>query len=190
MIPNGALGMQCYLVFMEVFLCGDARRYGSMGLALLQGEAVEQPLQLASADSKGLLFGPFGPAKATALQATIVEPEAVVVPVEDLELVSPAVAEDEEAVAEQIEFEGMANERRQTVDGLSHIGIAAGEIDGDAFHGWAQHGITARAVTTARSIAGSKPGVNSIAAPAMRTVTPPLVKGTGVGSTTLTAIHV
>jgi len=43
-----------------------------------------------------------GPAEATALKAPIVEPEAVVIPVEDLEPVAIAVAEYEETVGEEV----------------------------------------------------------------------------------------
>jgi hypothetical protein len=56
------------------------------------------------------------PAEAASFQPAIVEPEAVVIPVEDLDLVALSVTKDEEAVGEEVEIEGVADECGQTVD--------------------------------------------------------------------------
>ena len=84
---------------------------------------------MTSGNGECLLVRFLGPAEATMLQASIVEPEAIGIPDEDLELVSATIAEDEEAVAEQIQFQDLADEGRQAVDRLSQIGAAAGEVD-------------------------------------------------------------
>ena len=51
------------------------------------------------------------------------------IPDEDFELILSSVAEDEEAVAEEIEFEDLGDECGEAVNGLSEIGASAGEID-------------------------------------------------------------
>jgi len=140
-----------------------------MRLLLLQCQTVEQPLQLPPGDGECLLLRAIGPAEVSFLQSSIVEPEAVVIPVKDLEFVAISVAEDEEAIGEQILLEDLADDCSQAIDGFAQIGASTGEIDRDTFCG-VQH---ESAFTTARSIAGSKSGLSSIAAPAMRTVTPP-----------------
>jgi len=51
-----------------------------------------------------VVFRPFEP---TAIQTTVIEPESVMVPVEDLEFIAIAVAEHEEAAAEHIQIEAV-----------------------------------------------------------------------------------
>src|SRR5450432_1799970 len=111
------------------FSHGDASGDRGMSLLLLKGQAVEEPLQLPPADGQGLLALLLGPAKASAFQTSVVEPESVGIPDEDLEFVSTSVAEDEEAVAEQIQLEDLADDGPQAVDGLSQIGAAASQVD-------------------------------------------------------------
>lgn len=106
-----------------------------MRLLLLQSQAIQEPLQLPTTDGAGPIGGMFWPAKASSLQSAIVEPEAVMIPVEDLELVSSSIAEDEEAVAEEVGFEDLADECSQAVDRLSQIGAATGEVDVGALGG-------------------------------------------------------
>jgi len=69
------------------------------------------------------------PLEAAALKATIVEPEAVMVPPQQLDLVSLFVAKDEPGFGERIEIEGELHEGGQAVDGLAHVGRAAGQMD-------------------------------------------------------------
>lgn len=57
------------------------------------------------------------------------------VPVQDLELISPLVAEDEEAIAKQIQVEGIFNECGKAIYVLAHIRGATGEVDGKTV-GW------------------------------------------------------
>ena len=72
------------------------------------------------------------PAELSAFEAAVVEPESDVIPVEDLDLVSIVIAEDEEVVAEDVEIIGVADDGGQAVDGFAQIGAAAGESDGGA----------------------------------------------------------
>ncbi len=126
-----------------------------MGLLLLQRKAVEQPLKLSSIYGQGLTRGIIRPPEAPLLQTTIVEPEAVVVPTQNLEFVTIPIAEYEETFVENIQFEGMGYDGRQSVDGFSHVGSAAGDVDG-CFLKVVQHGFAPSARTTARRWSGSK----------------------------------
>ena len=103
-----------------------------MCLALFEGEAVEEPLQLTAADGGGLFALPLWPAELAAFEAAVVEPEPVVIPVEDLDLVSAMVAEDEEGAGEEVELIGVAYDGGEAVDGFAQIGAAACEVDGGA----------------------------------------------------------
>ena len=182
-IPDSRVRNRCYLVQTgQLFSQGDACAHGSVRLFLLQGQAVEEPLQLTPTDRFGGLVRALGPTETSSLQASVVEPEAIMIPVEDLEFVAVSIAEDEEAAAEEIVLEDLADKGSQAVDGLSQIGVAAGEED----LGWldaAQHGGAASAATTARKRTGSKSGATSMAAPAIRMVTPPGGAGIGAVST-------
>src|SRR5258708_5928406 len=135
----------------RLFSHGDAGGDRSVGLLLLQGQPVEEPLQLPWADGSRVLVGSLWPAEASAFQASIVEPEAVMVPDQDLEFVFVAIAEDKQAVAEQIEIQDLADDCGQAVDGLSQIGVAASQIDAGAF-AQAQHERADSATTTARRV--------------------------------------
>src|ERR1043165_7434632 len=97
--------------------------------ALRKAQAVEEPLQLTARDGKALVFGLVGPAEASALQASVVEPEAVVVPGEDLEFVFVSIAENEEAITEEVALEDLADNGGEAVDGFTQIGASAGEVD-------------------------------------------------------------
>jgi hypothetical protein len=90
-----------------------------MGLLLLDFESIEEPLKLPARDGLGFLVFLLWPAEAPALQASVVEPETVVIPGEDLEFVPVFVAEDEEALAEEIQREDLTDDCGQAVDGLS-----------------------------------------------------------------------
>ena len=90
-----------------------------MCLLLLQCQTVEQPLQLPPGDGECLLLSAVGPTEMSFLQSSIVEPEAVVIPMQDLEFVAISIAEDEEAVGEQILLEDLADECSQAVDGFA-----------------------------------------------------------------------
>src|SRR5579862_5975077 len=149
-----------------------------MGLVLFEAETVEEPLQLTSADGSGWALGARRPAKGSPLQASVVEPEAVGIPQEDLEFITTAVAEDEEASAEEIELEGVLHQGGEAVDGLAQVGTSTGEVDLGVLVR-VQHDGLASAATTARKSSALKLGCTSMAAPAMRTVIPPRELGEG-----------
>jgi len=85
-------------------------------LMLFERETFEQPPELApiDRDRPGLILP--RPFESASFQPSIVEPEAVGVPVKDFELVAASVAENEEAVGEHIEFETERDHRRQAVN--------------------------------------------------------------------------
>ena len=108
---------------------GDTRLHFGVRFVLLQSQAVQQPLQLPARYSHGrLITGLLWPLELPAIQAAIVEPEAVMVPVQYLELVATPVTEDEEAAAEQVQIEAVLYYRGETVYGFAKVGSAAGEI--------------------------------------------------------------
>ena len=96
---------------------------------LLQAQSVEEPAQLSSGDGEALFVRLLGPLEASAFEASVVEPETIVIPDKDFELITSSVAEDEEAVAEEIEFEDLGDQGSEAVDGFPEIGASAGEID-------------------------------------------------------------
>src|SRR5258708_7421244 len=104
-----------------------------MGLLLFEGQAVEQPRQLSARNARCGCLGRLGPAEASAFQTAIIEPEAVMIPHQDLEFIAATVTEDKEAAAEQIQLKDLADQGGQTVDGFSQIGVAAGQVDAGAF---------------------------------------------------------
>lgn len=100
-----------------------------MRLALLQGQAVEQPAQLTPGNlaRDGAVIQ--RPTKAATLQATVIEPEAVVLPVQDLQLISFPIAEDEQGWRKGVQVEPLFNQNSKTVDGLAHVRSATGQVD-------------------------------------------------------------
>ncbi len=72
------------------------------------------------------------PAELSAFESAVVEPEPVVIPVEYLDFISAAIAEDEEGAGEDVELIGAADDGGEAVDGFAQIGAAACEVDGGA----------------------------------------------------------
>ena len=87
-----------------------------MRLVLLQRQSVEQPAQLSSGHPKGCHTGLCWPLESTPLQAAVIKPEAIQIPVEDLQLVSLPVAEYKQGRRKGVELEHLLYERRQPVD--------------------------------------------------------------------------
>jgi len=97
-------------------------------LPLAQLQSVEQPAKLATGDNdRSNAIG--RPLKRTVFKTTVEQPEAVVFPVQDFELVALAVAEHEKARRERVKTEAFLNESGQRVDGLTQIGGTASKID-------------------------------------------------------------
>ena len=117
-------------------LHGDASEDLGVRLVLLQGQAVQQPLQLPTRNGKRLsAFCRLRPPERSAIQPPVVEPEPVMVPIEDLELVTTFVAEDKEAAAENVHIETVLHNGAQTVNGLAQIGGATREVNGKSVSG-------------------------------------------------------
>jgi len=100
-----------------------------MRFALLQGQAVQKPLQLPPAHYLNNALRLRGPLEMTPLQSPIVEPETIVIPSQDLKLVASAVAEDKPAICEGIEVEGILDQGRQPINGLAHIRGPASQVN-------------------------------------------------------------
>ncbi len=99
-----------------------------MRLPLAQGKSIQQPAQLTAGDRYRLSIAGW-PLERPAFKTAVEEPEAVMLPVQDLELVAVTIAEHEQARGEGIKPESFLHERRQTVNGFSQIGEAACQID-------------------------------------------------------------
>ena len=84
--------------------------------ALLDGKPVEKPPQLTSTDRNCAVPARFRPGKSASFEASIIQPKPAGVPVQILELVAGAVAENKPAFGKHVEFETKADCRRQTVD--------------------------------------------------------------------------
>jgi len=88
-----------------------------MGLRRMQGQPGGQPVELMPADGHrcGRIEGR-RPGEATCFQAPIVEPEAVGVPEQDLQLVPLAITEDKPDLAQRVVSALSALRQRQRVD--------------------------------------------------------------------------
>jgi hypothetical protein len=140
-----------------------------MRLRLFEGESRQKPVELAASDRHrpGLVF--LGPPESTSFQPSIVEPEAVVIPVKNLELVAASIAEDKPTLGEDIELECDTHDSGQAVDGLAHVRRPTRQIHSAAVDGAQQVATTTR--STSESSAGSKPDRTSIVATPTRTLT-------------------
>lgn len=99
-----------------------------MGLLLLNGKPVEKPPKLPTTHGEGGRARVGRPLKPAPLKAAIVEPEPIVLPMQNLELVPLAVAEDEETRSKRVQIEGLTHQDRQAVDRLAQVGAAAGQV--------------------------------------------------------------
>ncbi len=81
-----------------------ARIHGLVRALLFDRQPIEQPLQLPTRDRHGLVRM-LWPLKAPALQPAVIQPETVVIPAQDLQLVPLAVTEDEPLVRKWVAFE-------------------------------------------------------------------------------------
>lgn len=95
-------------------------------MSLADFQSIQKPTQFPAADSDnpGAVF--FGPTKLSLFQTTVIQPEAVVIPVENLNFVPAPVAENKKRGREGVQREAHADQSRQSVDGFAHIRDAAG----------------------------------------------------------------
>ena len=96
---------------------------------LLQIQAIQKPHELPVGNGLRERVRGARPLEPAPLESAIVKPEAVMVPAQQLELISFFVAEDEPGFGEGIEIEGELHNGRKTVDRLAHVGRAAGDVN-------------------------------------------------------------
>jgi hypothetical protein len=109
--------------------------------------------------------------------------QSVAVPVEDLNPVASSVAEDVEVPRERVLGDPLADELRQAVEALAHVGGFGGPDDAEC-RGQAQHGRSSSTAMTRRKVSGSNPAPTTIRRPAVRTTSTPVRSGTGDVATT------
>jgi len=114
---------------VNVFALNDrlSRDFG-MRLPLAQFKSVEQPAKFAAGDGERSFMAVW-PLERPAFETAIKQPEPVVFPIQDLELVALTVAKHEQARRERVKAEAFLNERGQRVDGLAQIGRPASQIN-------------------------------------------------------------
>jgi hypothetical protein len=100
------------------------------------------------------------PLEPAAFQPPVIQPEPVMVPSQDLELVLVPVAEDEKVIGERVKVDALLHQHRERVDGLSKVGGPTGKID--LVRGRLAQYVVESTRTTARKSSGSKPGFTSI----------------------------
>jgi len=93
-----------------------------------EGESIKEPAELLRGDVHDLGH-PLGPAESMLLQTLVPEAEAVAIPVQHLDGVAPAVAEDEEVPRERVQIKDALDSHAQPVDTGPHVRGAGGEID-------------------------------------------------------------
>ena len=91
------------------------------GLALLNVQAIEEPCKLPACEQyrSAACRRPSEPA---ALKALVEQPEAIDVPVKQLDAVSSTTAENENGWCERVELHLVLSYGSESVDGLAHIG--------------------------------------------------------------------
>ena len=108
-----------------------------MRLTLVQRQSVEQPVQLPGRDGQRLAGPRVRPIEQPFFQPAVVEPEAIVIPEQNLELVLFPVTEHKECVGEGIELEQFLDDDREPVNRLSEVCRSSSQIhplDNSAVH--------------------------------------------------------
>ena len=99
-----------------------------MRSARIYREAIEEPAELLRGDvhDPGRVLRP---AEAMLLKALVPKAEAVAIPVQNLERITLAVAEDEKVSGEGVQGQEALNRYAQSVDPGPHVRNSRGEID-------------------------------------------------------------
>ena len=119
-----------------------------MRYRVLPFQGVDQPTQLARCHGQRLcIVGVLWPVEATFFLSTVVQPEAVRIPTQDLDPVAAPVTEHEPMLADRIEPEYLCHYQRQSVDRLAHVVVTCGEVH----HGLRRAPHQRNAITTAPS---------------------------------------
>ena len=99
-----------------------------MGLRLIQREAIEEPLQLADGDGLRRRVADGGPDESAPFEPSVMEPKAVVVPLENLELVPIAIAEHKERRPRRVLPKMEWDQGSEPVNGFPQIRHPTGEM--------------------------------------------------------------
>ena len=92
------------------------------------GEAFREPAELLLGDLQQVL-GLIWPLVPAIFQTLVEQQEARLVPEQPLDTVFAAATEEEERRLVRIQMELRYDQRREPVDGLAHVRMAAGQID-------------------------------------------------------------
>lgn len=103
------------------------------GIRLVDGKAFKQPAEfpLRKVTNFGCVARPLKSKViiGTFLKSLIQEAETILLVVESLDAIGTSSAEEEDSVAVRIQLIGVAYDRHQTINALSHVGIARHQID-------------------------------------------------------------
>ena len=105
----------------------------SPALSLAEIQATKDPAQLLTGqdDVSGVLLG-LGPGEGASLQALGEEDEAAPVPEQDLDQISPPIAEGEEVTRGRVLTDRLLSEAGEPREGLPHVCNPDGQVDPDA----------------------------------------------------------
>lgn len=124
--------MRCAFGFtsFQIFLANVVPVHRLVRDRVLPLQAIEQPAQLARRDLQRRLVLPIpGPDETALLEAPVMQPEAVGIPLQDLELVALTPAEDKPVRPHRFHAQRLDHHQRQGVDGFAHVGDARRQID-------------------------------------------------------------
>jgi len=112
-----------YAISNQQYLYDYAGMHCPVSLSLFYRQTIKQPLQLPATDheSPAVMIRPL---KSPPFQSPIIEPETVMVPPQQLQLVPSTIAKDEPLIGKRVQFEYGAYKGRQPVDRFPHIGYA------------------------------------------------------------------
>lgn len=103
------------------------------GVRLVDGEAFEQPAEfsLRKVTNFGCVAWPLKPEVIirSFLKALVQEAEPIPFVVESLDAIGTSSAEEKDRVAVRIQLVGVAYDRHQTINALSHVCIARHQVD-------------------------------------------------------------
>ena len=103
------------------------------GIRLVDGEAFQQPAEfpLRKVTNFGCVARPLKPEVIICpfLKALVQEAKPIPFVVESLDAIGTSSAEEEDGVAVRIQLIGVAYDRHQTINALSHVGIACNQVD-------------------------------------------------------------
>jgi len=95
-----------------------------MGFHLGDIQPFQEPCQLPVADLDCSGFLCVWPPESLAFQTAVKEPESVIVPVEDLDLVAQSIAEDKQVTGERVSLQHIHHQDGEPVNRFAHISHA------------------------------------------------------------------